>query len=67
MGRHAIRPGLTDLAQSRGFRGEIQDYQDLYFGYRLDMFYIKKSKLFLDLKILAWTGYSLLFDNGNAY
>ncbi|MDN3688851.1 sugar transferase [Cyclobacterium jeungdonense] len=67
MDRHAIKPGLTGLAQSRGYRGEIQSYQDLYFRYRLDLFYLKKWNLLLDVKILIWTAYSLLFDNKNAY
>ncbi|WP_162344316.1 sugar transferase [Cyclobacterium salsum] len=67
MNRHAIKPGLTGLAQSRGYRGEIKSYQDLYFRYRLDLFYFKKWDLLLDVKILAWTAYSLLFDNKNAY
>ncbi|MEX2513458.1 MAG: sugar transferase [Cyclobacteriaceae bacterium] len=67
MHRHAIRPGITGLAQAKGYRGEIQNYQDLYFRYRLDMFYLKKRNLIFDLKILAWTGYSILFDNNNAY
>ncbi|MEX2513454.1 MAG: sugar transferase [Cyclobacteriaceae bacterium] len=67
MHRHAIRPGITGLAQAKGYRGEILNYQDLYFRYRLDMFYLKKRNLIFDLKILAWTGYSILFDNNNAY
>lgn len=67
MNRHAIKPGLTGLAQSRGYRGEIKSYQDLYFRYRLDLFYLKKWNLLLDVKILVWTAFSLLFDNKNAY
>lgn len=67
MNRHAIKPGLTGLAQSRGYRGEIKSYHDLYFRYRLDLFYLKKWNLLLDVKILLWTVYSFLFDNKNAY
>lgn len=65
--RHTIKPGLTGLAQSRGFRGEIRNWQDLYGRYRLDMFYLKKKNRILDLKILFWTGKSLFFNNRNAY
>ena len=65
--RHAIKPGLTGLAQSRGFRGEIRNWQDLYGRYRLDMFYLKKKNWILDLKIIIWTCKSLLFNNRNAY
>jgi putative colanic acid biosynthesis UDP-glucose lipid carrier transferase len=65
--RHTVKPGLTGLAQSKGFRGEIRNWQDLYGRYRLDMFYLKKKNWILDLKIIIWTAKSLFFDNRNAY
>src|SRR5690606_5809368 len=61
MNRHVMKPGLTGLAQSKGLRGEIQNFYDLSFRYRLDMFYIKKWSLLLDLKILFWTVQALFF------
>ena len=66
MHRHVMKPGLTGLAQSKGFRGEIRDFHDLNFRYRLDMFYVKRWSLLLDLKILFWTVHALLFNNGKA-
>ena len=67
MHRHSMKPGITGLAQSKGFRGEIVNYHDLYSRYRLDIFYIKNWCLYFDLKIIFWTAYSLLFKNSKAY
>lgn len=67
MDRHSIKPGLTGLAQSRGARGEIKNYNDLNMRYRLDMFYIHNWNLFFDLRIIVWTAHSLLFKNNKAY
>ena len=67
MNRHVMKPGLTGLAQSKGSRGEMKDYNDLNQRYRLDMFYIKNWSLGLDLKILLWTVEELFFNNKKAY
>lgn len=67
MDRHSVKPGLTGLAQSKGIRGEMQDFHDLNLRYRLDMFYIKNWSLAFDLKILLWTAQELLFNNKKAY
>src|SRR5690606_17757630 len=40
MFRHAVKPGITGLAQSKGFRGETKDFYDLHSRYKLDMFYV---------------------------
>lgn len=66
MNRHYMKPGLTGLAQSKGFRGEIQDFFDLSARYRLDMFYIKKWSFLLDFKILLWTVHALFLNNKKA-
>lgn len=67
MNRHVMKPGITGLAQSKGCRGEIKDYNDLNHRNRLDMFYIKKWNLAFDLKILLWTTKEVLFNNKKAY
>lgn len=53
--RHWVKPGITGLAQIRGFRGKIPD--DLHFEERLknDVWYIENWSLTLDLKILLLT------------
>ncbi|SHN03070.1 Sugar transferase involved in LPS biosynthesis (colanic, teichoic acid) [Cyclobacterium lianum] len=67
MFRHVVKPGITGLAQSRGYRGEIIDHFDIYGRVKLDHFYIRKWCLFLDLKIVFWTLSTILFKNGKAY
>ena len=67
MNRHIMKPGITGLAQSKGCRGEIKDYNDLNHRYRLDMFYIKKWNLAFDLKILLWTAKEVFLNNKKAY
>jgi len=67
MRRHSMKPGITGLAQSKGFRGEIVNFHDLNSRYKLDMFYLKKWRLCFDLKIMIWTGYSMIFKNHKAY
>lgn len=67
MNRHSMKPGITGLAQSKGYRGEIIDFHDLNSRIRLDIFYIKNWCLYFDFKILMWTAYTLLFRNDKAY
>ncbi|WP_375585470.1 sugar transferase [Cyclobacterium xiamenense] len=67
MFRHAVKPGITGLAQVRGYRGEVLDFFDIHGRVRLDHFYIKNWCLFLDLKILFWTVSAVLFKNTKAY
>lgn len=67
MVRHTMKPGITGLAQSKGYRGEIINFHDLSSRFRLDIFYIKNWCLYFDLKILIWTAYTLVFRNDKAY
>jgi putative colanic acid biosynthesis UDP-glucose lipid carrier transferase len=67
MFRHAVKPGITGLAQSKGFRGETLNFFDLHCRYRLDMFYIKKWCLYFDSIIILKTMYTLWIKNDKAY
>lgn len=67
MYRHAVKPGITGLAQAKGFRGEIKDFYDIYCRYKLDVFYVQKWCLVFDIKIILTTIKTLLFRNQNAY
>ena len=53
--RHAVRPGITGLAQVRGFRGEIKDIDHAVARVDCDLEYIRRVSVWLDLKILALT------------
>ncbi|GAA0879226.1 undecaprenyl-phosphate glucose phosphotransferase [Algoriphagus jejuensis] len=65
--RHKIRPGITGLAQVRGFRGEIENSFQIRSRVRLDSFYVNNWSFLLDIGIMANTVRELLFHRENAY
>lgn len=67
MYRHMVKPGITGLAQAKGYRGEIHDSNDMNARLRLDLFYIKNWSLWFDFKIILYTIHSILWNNENAY
>ncbi len=67
MFRHMVKPGITGLAQAKGYRGEINDWFDMNSRLRYDLFYIKNWSFLFDIKIILMTFQSLIFKNENAY
>lgn len=65
--RHKIRPGITGLAQVRGFRGEIENAHHIRSRVRLDSFYINNWSFLLDIGIMVKTVHELAFNRDNAY
>lgn len=65
--RHAVKPGITGLAQAKGFRGETAAFSDMSGRVRLDRFYVKNWSLILDFKIIVLTIVSILRGSENAY
>lgn len=59
MARHRILPGITGLAQVRGFRGAVETNSDIIGRVKLDLFYIKNRSILLDLKIIINTLFKL--------
>ena len=55
MVRHQIKPGITGLAQSKGYRGETKDFEKKKNRVKLDLFYVRNWSLLLDLKIILAT------------
>jgi putative colanic acid biosynthesis UDP-glucose lipid carrier transferase len=55
MGRHYVKPGITGLAQERGYRGEIRNIADMKNRVKLDRFYIEHWSFMLDLRIIVQT------------
>lgn len=64
--RHAVKPGITGLAQAKGFRGGT-DFTAMSGRVRLDRFYIKNWSLLLDIKIISLTILGFLKGSENAY
>ena len=53
--RHSLKPGMTGLAQIRGFRGSTHERKDLEDRLRADFEYLENWSLQLDLRILVAT------------
>ena len=53
--RHNIKPGITGLAQVRGFRGETKDIEQMIQRVESDIEYINNWSLWLDFTILLRT------------
>ena len=64
--RHSVRPGLTGLAQVRGWRGETDTEEKLLHRLEADLEYIEHWSLWRDLTIVARTIVSVL-GMRNAY
>ena len=67
MVRHYIKPGITGLAQVKGFRGEIESDEDMRCRIKLDVFYIDNWSLILDIKIIVQTVLNILNGEKKAY
>jgi putative colanic acid biosysnthesis UDP-glucose lipid carrier transferase len=65
--RHYAKPGITGLAQIKGYRGEIKKPSDIINRTRLDIFYLEKWTPGLDLKIMFSTALMLLKKEEKAY
>lgn len=63
--RHAVKPGITGLAQAKGYRGET-DFYAMSGRVKLDRFYVKNWSLLLDLKIISLTIFAFLKGSENA-
>lgn len=60
MARHRIKPGITGLAQISGCRGETETIDKMEKRVELDLAYINNWSLWLDIKILVKTPFTLL-------
>lgn len=58
--RHQAKPGMTGLAQIKGFRGETETLDKMIGRVEHDIDYIRRWNPWLDLKILFLTPVSLL-------
>jgi len=65
--RHFVKPGITGLAQVRGYRGEIEQDSDIQGRIKFDIFYIENWSFFLDLKIILQTVLNLFEGEEKAY
>ena len=67
MARHHVKPGITGLAQSKGYRGETRSLIDMKNRVTLDRFYVQNWSFVLDVKIIIATMVSLVKGDQQAY
>ncbi len=53
MNRHLVKPGISGLAQARGFRGEITHDSEMRARLKADLIYIRKLSFLTDLYIFC--------------
>lgn len=67
MTRHLVKPGVTGLAQTRGYRGETNTLQSVTGRFKLDRFYIENWTFGMDLKITFNTFFGMILGDKSAY
>ena len=54
--RHSVRPGITGLAQTKGYRGPAANFEKIIRRYQWDEYYVCHVNLRLDVRIMLRTG-----------
>lgn len=67
MVRHFVKPGITGLAQTSGYRGEVETENDIINRVKYDIFYLENWSLLLDIKIIFQTVFNALKGEDKAY
>jgi lipopolysaccharide/colanic/teichoic acid biosynthesis glycosyltransferase len=65
--RHSVKPGITGLAQVKGYRGETKSLISMKNRVKLDRFYVENWSLLFDIKIIFLTLNHFIRENDNAY
>jgi len=67
MVRHFVKPGITGLAQVKGYRGEIESDKDIINRVKYDIFYIENWSFILDINIIIRTVLNIFSGEEKAY
>ena len=69
--RNLVRPGITGLAQVKGFRGPTKSFDSIFHRYQFDAFYVRNASFWLDMRIVRKTAaqtihqlFARLFQSG---
>lgn len=65
--RHLIKPGVTGLAQAKGYRGQTDDKYSMKNRVRIDILYIERWSFMLDIKVIWLTVQNMFRGEENAY
>jgi exopolysaccharide biosynthesis polyprenyl glycosylphosphotransferase len=64
--RSFVKPGITGLAQVRGFRGEATTRESIAARLQSDLVYLENWSLILDLTVIVRTAYQIFFPPNTA-
>lgn len=64
--RHYVKPGITGLAQIRGYRGAIECNEDMEMRIRTDIYYVRNWSFLLDMYIIYRTVRLMIVGDENA-
>jgi len=53
--RNLMKPGITGLAQVKGYRGPAQSFDKIFRRYQWDAFYVRNAGFWLDMRIVHTT------------
>lgn len=59
--RNLVKPGITGLAQVKGFRGPAETYELIFHRYQFDAFYVRNANFWLDIRIIRKTAAQTIF------
>lgn len=64
--RHYVKPGITGLAQVRGYRGAVDSDKDMEKRIRTDIYYVRNWSFLLDIYIIYKTVKLMIVGDENA-
>jgi Undecaprenyl-phosphate glucose phosphotransferase len=67
MVRHFIKPGITGMAQVKGYRGETTDTRLMEKRVQYDVWYMENWSFLLDVKIVWLTVWNMIAGDKNAF
>jgi putative colanic acid biosysnthesis UDP-glucose lipid carrier transferase len=53
--RYCAKPGISGMAQVKGYRGRTEDFHSIFHRYQWDTYYVRNARPSLDFKILRLT------------
>jgi putative colanic acid biosynthesis UDP-glucose lipid carrier transferase len=53
--RNLVKPGITGLAQIKGYKGPTKDFESIFHRYQFDAFYVRNANFWLDARIVRKT------------
>ena len=67
MVRHLIKPGITGMAQVKGYRGDTSDSRMMEKRVQYDVWYLENWSFMLDVKIVFLTVWNMVRGDSNAF